>query len=347
MDGDAIEAAFKQNRFQFSDHNVASEVAAVASSFGYDNAKEVSNEYEAFMFQRPKVADVVSGELLEAFRAYLKKRARISGKENRNGQQQPRQGYESAENATTPTKTPGRGAKRKSSMEGFKTPVTLPSGHSPSAKTPGSATSALLQATPSTSFKNRTQRGKVQVQFNGHLQEPLPEAEAASAAHRVPQPLGPTLPANTRYGADTLKSKAMYIESRILNFIEAFAASRGREATYPVGAPSQELVCVAGRIVCDSDGRLNNQSVLLEGSMRYSGGLRVRIDLSKVAPTSLLPGQIVVLEGFNPTGDCFIATELVSCIPETAKFQESRTVRGFTQKRTNSQPPAITYSRAL
>lgn len=37
-----------------------------------------------------------------------------------------------------------------------------------------------------------------------------------------------------------------------------------------------------GRICCDSEGRLNEQSVMLEGGIAVSGGARVRLDLSQV-----------------------------------------------------------------
>lgn len=39
---------------------------------------------------------------------------------------------------------------------------------------------------------------------------------------------------------------------------------------------------MAGRITCDSDGKLNEQSAMLEGTMQHSGGASVKLDLSKV-----------------------------------------------------------------
>lgn len=54
----------------------------------------------------------------------------------------------------------------------------------------------------------------------------------------------------------------------------------------------QELVLMVGCICCDSEGRLNERSILLEGSVQYSGGQQARLDLSKVQACSLFPGQV-------------------------------------------------------
>ena len=43
------------------------------------------------------------------------------------------------------------------------------------------------------------------------------------------------------------------------------------------------MATFVGRICCDSEGRLNEQSVMLEGSIAVSGGARVRLDLSQVS----------------------------------------------------------------
>lgn len=49
---------------------------------------------------------------------------------------------------------------------------------------------------------------------------------------------------------------------------------------------------VIGRICCDSNGKLNAQSVLLEGSQDLSSGVRVKLDLSEIRQFALFPGQV-------------------------------------------------------
>lgn len=47
-----------------------------------------------------------------------------------------------------------------------------------------------------------------------------------------------------------------------------------------------------GRIVCDSEGHLNANSVLLEGTLQHSAGHSVKLDLSQLLAYRLFPGQV-------------------------------------------------------
>ena len=79
---------------------------------------------------------------------------------------------------------------------------------------------------------------------------------------------------------------------------------------------AQDAAVFVGRICCDTEeGRLNPQSVLLEGSMRHSQGARVRLDLSQSPAYRLFPGQVVAVHGSNPSGHCVVATEVLGGVP--------------------------------
>lgn len=67
---------------------------------------------------------------------------------------------------------------------------------------------------------------------------------------------------------------------------------------------------MVGRICCDSVGKLNPQSVLLEGSVETSAGKRVPLKLTEVNNYSLFPGQIIALEGINSTGSHMVASKI-------------------------------------
>eukprot|EP00978_Attheya_sp_CCMP212_P025673 scaffold83048_cov56-Attheya_sp.AAC.3 len=71
-----------------------------------------------------------------------------------------------------------------------------------------------------------------------------------------------------------------------------------------VGVPGQDGVCCIGRICNEAhEGKLNDSSILLEGSHDFSGGRRVHLDVSKLTTGfSLFPGQIVAVEGINAYG---------------------------------------------
>jgi len=87
-----------------------------------------------------------------------------------------------------------------------------------------------------------------------------------------------------------------------------------------VGVPSPETVWVCGRICCDAtEGKLNQSSVVLEGSWRESRGKRVELDLTtieKLSPYALFPGQVVLVEGVNASGKTMVVTRLVEGAPK-------------------------------
>lgn len=103
----------------------------------------------------------------------------------------------------------------------------------------------------------------------------------------------------TKEKADMMDERIDYIGSLIAqeHQIEAFAN--------PARA-SQESIYAYGRICSDaSEGRLNDQSVLLQLSRDVGMGKRVRLNLAKVNDYTLFPGQIVGVFGTNIRGDVF------------------------------------------
>ena len=58
---------------------------------------------------------------------------------------------------------------------------------------------------------------------------------------------------------------------------------------------------VIGRICCDSNGKLNSQSVILEGSQELFSGQQIKLDLSELRQFALFPGQVVY---FNLLENC-------------------------------------------
>ena len=83
-----------------------------------------------------------------------------------------------------------------------------------------------------------------------------------------------------------------------------------------VGIPSPDDVWVCGRICCESaTGSINKQSVLLEGSMRDSGGRRIKLELDDVPAMSLFPGQIVMAYGVCSSGRSMVVKKLIEGEP--------------------------------
>jgi DNA polymerase alpha subunit B len=141
-----------------------------------------------------------------------------------------------------------------------------------------------------------------------------------------------------KYMNNKLEDRAAYIERRIIALeddVEAGALKHFFTATtdnqqqqgedtdssmttpHPVAVSSQNTSIFIGRICCDAEeGRLNAQSLLLEGSMRTSRGERVRLDVNKcTSGYRLFPGQVVAVIGTNPSGYCVIADKVVPGLP--------------------------------
>lgn len=80
-----------------------------------------------------------------------------------------------------------------------------------------------------------------------------------------------------------------------------------------VGAASQAEVVLCGRIACEGlEGKLNERSLLLEGSRASSGGASVRLSVVECPAVTAFPGQIVgVLGRSGMSGTTFHAREIL------------------------------------
>nr|CAG4637850.1 EOG090X07VJ [Chydorus sphaericus] len=80
-----------------------------------------------------------------------------------------------------------------------------------------------------------------------------------------------------------------------------------------------EMFRTIGRICCDgvSGSRLNASSLLLEGNRDISSGTTVALDVSQVKEYSFFPGQILGIEGSNPTGKKIVVNTVTMPTPCT------------------------------
>ena len=107
-----------------------------------------------------------------------------------------------------------------------------------------------------------------------------------------------------------------------------------------MGLPRQNRVLCVGRICKEAHGgRLNQASVQLEGSRGHSMGSTIALDLSGLLGNdggdvgdrgnreygySLFPGQIVAVEGINPSGRTMRVTRVIEGVvpPPLASIEE-------------------------
>jgi len=163
------------------------------------------------------------------------------------------------------------------------------------------ASMSPLGMTPSLKYESRTGKGDIvcsygvadntSVQWKGCYEgvtiKPFPETNVQTPY---------------RYMFQKLQDKALVLDEMINALSHQMRDTLMLDEFENVSAQSQDDVTIAGRICCDSVGRLNSKSVLLEGSIETSGGERVPLDLTDVNNYSLFPGQIVAMQGKNVSG---------------------------------------------
>ncbi|KAI3728383.1 hypothetical protein L6452_17017 [Arctium lappa] len=118
-----------------------------------------------------------------------------------------------------------------------------------------------------------------------------------------------------RYMYDRIEDKFNCLEDRIMKYSKALVASQLYEEPVDPSVASQKSIFAVGMICCEEEGRLKEKPIMLQSSVEHSGGQRVRLDLQKLGQFSLFPGQVVGVEGHNPSGHYLIATKIVDYVP--------------------------------
>ncbi|EEC03166.1 DNA polymerase alpha 70 kD subunit, putative [Ixodes scapularis] len=89
---------------------------------------------------------------------------------------------------------------------------------------------------------------------------------------------------------------------------------------------------VTGRVLCDSSGKINANSLILEGS-KSSYGHSVKLNLSRLKQFSVFPGQVIVAKGANANGQNLVLEELlerIHCVPDPCVLDINGVVVGAT-----------------
>lgn len=135
-----------------------------------------------------------------------------------------------------------------------------------------------------------------------------------------------------RYMFTTLEERAKSLEKHLLALQKDMCQALNLDESIlaPVGVPSPDVVWNCGRIYCESaEGRINATSVVLEGSRRDSYGRRIRLDLKELPSYSLFPGQIVLIEGINPSGRHMIVKRVIEGVSKPALMSSPKLLHEY------------------
>ncbi|NXA25434.1 DPOA2 polymerase, partial [Ibidorhyncha struthersii] len=176
-----------------------------------------------------------------------------------------------------------------------------------------SPTSFSPSVTPSQKYAARGSRGEVVASF-GSVQGP----SWSGGGGCTPKLFGPPED-NLTKSYKFMFQKALDVREvlswRIEEIGDALKSRHHLEDFASILLPAQEPVPVLGQIGCDSNGKLNAKSVVLEGDREHSSGGQIPLDLSELKEYSLFPGQIVALEGTNSSGKRLVVSKLYEVMP--------------------------------
>ncbi|XP_058678426.1 DNA polymerase alpha subunit B [Ammospiza caudacuta] len=206
--------------------------------------------------------------------------------------------------------TPSKGSHKRSNS----TPETPQAKRAPPSRSPlglFSPGSFSPSVTPSQKYSSRTGRGEAVATF-GAVQGQVWLGTGGTAAFGSPEQL---LSQPYRFMFQKLLDVREALAERVEELGEVLRRHHGLEGFSSAVIPAQEPVTVLGTISCDGNGKLNPKSVLLVGDREHSGGAQVPLDLSELPEYSLFPGQVVALEGTNPTGRRMVVTKIYEGVP--------------------------------
>uniref|UniRef100_A0A667X4D4 DNA polymerase alpha subunit B n=1 Tax=Myripristis murdjan TaxID=586833 RepID=A0A667X4D4_9TELE len=166
-------------------------------------------------------------------------------------------------------------------------------------------------ATPSQKYSQRGAKGEVVVTFGAVQGTRWAGRKSPGSGLQLELLESPedTLHCSYKYMFQRLRDVRNVLTEKIEELGESLRSNFNIEEFSPVSLPAQDSITVLGQVCCDSNGKLNAQSVLLEVGPEQ-GGQQVSVDLSELREYSLFPGQVVVMEGMNTTGRRLVASKL-------------------------------------
>lgn len=173
------------------------------------------------------------------------------------------------------------------------------------------ASSPSLSATPSQKYSSRSKSGEVVASF-GPVTSVIWEGSSLTQCCVARGQANPCIRKSDKYKymMQKIKRKAEVLNDIIEDMSKTLQEKHNIESISHLALPIQDSETVVGRICCDSNGRLNAQSVMMEGSVESSAGKQVAVSLAEVREYSLFPGQVVAMDGVNSAGVKFVASKI-------------------------------------
>jgi len=321
-----IQEEFSDLGIEVTDEDVLAQLTVLASRYNIDSSK-ISCEFFSFNAKKKRGTDPPTLEVLLAFEAEKLKILKVVTPNSR----RPLDPIEGVENLPdcaelggaglgTPSRLTKRGVAAAITPDGNLSKKFVTAAGTPVLSTgeeSGSQSGPLSQAVGGR-YAERTNSGERVVEHGAGRAAAWADCSTRLERTEVEQLAGPAQPFN--YMFERLRDCAAALDETICRVGDRLVTSHiepelGREQLLDLAATTPEPGPVIGRVQCDSDGRLNSNSVVLHGSLDSSGGATVPLDLSQVPSYSLFPGQVVALHASNPNGSKLVASKVYEGVP--------------------------------
>ncbi|XP_023023808.2 DNA polymerase alpha subunit B [Leptinotarsa decemlineata] len=119
-----------------------------------------------------------------------------------------------------------------------------------------------------------------------------------------------SLTSDVKYMYEVMGKKSKCLDNITYNLGHAILETHGLSLSEGLLRTQLGEMTTYGRIVSDSDGKINVQSVLLEGSQETNLCNTTTLNINKLQKYSLFPGQVVAIQGNNVNSSTFIAEKI-------------------------------------
>ncbi|XP_046848130.1 LOW QUALITY PROTEIN: DNA polymerase alpha subunit B-like [Xenia sp. Carnegie-2017] len=167
-----------------------------------------------------------------------------------------------------------------------------------------------ISSTPAKRYESRENAGEVVTTFNPTcvLDENISWSRQQDV--KIKNVVDEPLTKKYKYMFQKIIDKTQALNDRIDKIASFLKKSLGIDEFQSPGIIHQNEVSVAGRVCCDTNGRLNASSLILResGTNGFGYGTSVSLSINDVNKYSLFPGKVIAAKGKNPTGKQFIAS---------------------------------------
>lgn len=118
------------------------------------------------------------------------------------------------------------------------------------------------------------------------------------------------IPTDVRYMYEIMGKKKRIMNNMIRDLGHEILDKYGMNLSEGILISQMGDMVTYGRIVSDADGKINSQSILLEGTDETNLNHTTRLNISKLSSYSLFPGQVVAAKGNNVKNLAFVAEHL-------------------------------------